>query len=161
MTIMCHVCGSDRGTLNGVHCRICQSPFCQACEKRDSSSAAFGGDHIGKFCGSCLEKLARDSFSGNISSYHASTLTSPALSLSSYGSCTSSCGDLTSYSHPAYYVLYHLLRRIFLYCILQVFHFNFMLSGDFQVDISSKPRYFIVTAGNICIQSHACFIFIV
>lgn len=93
MTTMCHVCGSDRGTLNGVHCRICQSPFCQECEKRDSSSAAFGADHLGQFCGSCLQKLARDSFSGNISSHYTSTLTSPALSLSSYGSCTSSCGD--------------------------------------------------------------------
>ena len=130
MTTMCHVCGSDRGTLNGVHCRICQSPFCQECEKRDSSSAAFGGDHLGQFCGSCLQKLARDSFSGNISSHYTSTLTSPALSLSSYGSCTSSCGDSTSFM--SIIVFYRLLCRIFWYCILQVFHFNFYFARWFS-----------------------------
>ncbi|KAJ0961395.1 hypothetical protein J5N97_000431 [Dioscorea zingiberensis] len=101
---MCHVCGSDRGNLDVEHCKICQSPFCQECEKRDSSSSsAFCGDHLARYCGSCLEKFARESLNGNGSSHYTSTLTSPALSLSSYGSCTSSC-------------------------------------GDFQVDISSKPR---------------------
>ncbi|KAG1328066.1 1-phosphatidylinositol-3-phosphate 5-kinase FAB1A [Cocos nucifera] len=62
------------------------------CEKRDCSSALDDEYPLGH-CKSCLEKYGKESLRMDGLSPYITPLVSPALSLSSYGSCVSSHGD--------------------------------------------------------------------
>lgn len=93
MNTMCHACGSEKTPLDsGYHCKICHHPICQECERRDNCSA-LDDEYPVRHCKSCLEKYGKESLRMDGLSPYITPLVSPALSLSSYGSCISSFGN--------------------------------------------------------------------
>ncbi|XP_008783363.1 1-phosphatidylinositol-3-phosphate 5-kinase FAB1A isoform X2 [Phoenix dactylifera] len=95
MNTMCHACGSEKTPLDsGYRCKICHHSICQECKKRDSSSA-LDDEYLVGHCKptESLEKYGKGSLRMDGLSPCTSPLVSPALSLSSYGSCVSSLGD--------------------------------------------------------------------
>lgn len=90
MSGTCHVCGSELVKLGGGFCyRACGRHTCAVCErKEDPRSLVVNGGNSSRICIACAGsgRIYLKSSPGDTPSI------SPAMSLTSFDSCASSCG---------------------------------------------------------------------
>ncbi|XP_077248748.1 FORMS APLOID AND BINUCLEATE CELLS 1A isoform X2 [Tasmannia lanceolata] len=90
---MCTTCGSELSKLgDGVQCSICSKSFCRECEK--STSSGLDGEVPVWYCRYCSQKHGQESSTRDDLGPYSTPSISPAISLTSYESCVSSCGEV-------------------------------------------------------------------
>lgn len=96
MCTMCHGCGLElTKSGSGCNCQICTRSFCADCGKKEILSGLDGEVDPFLCCKICSQNHGKETSPQDTTSPCGTPSISPSISLSSYGSCLSSCGEFS------------------------------------------------------------------